>query len=64
MDDIRSLRAGSVLSSGGAIVLLGLLCAVSLGEHRHSDAEEAKYTSRYNAKIKKGGLRSGFLFHR
>jgi hypothetical protein len=40
---VRSLCAGSVLTRSGAIVLLRLLCAVSLGEQRHSDAEDAKH---------------------
>ena len=35
MHDIRLLRAGSVLSTVGASALLGLPCAIALGEKRH-----------------------------
>ena len=45
LHDIRPLRAGSVLRAVGPIVLLDGLCAISLGEQRHSDAEQAKRRS-------------------
>ena len=37
--------SGSVLCVQSSRLVLGLLCAVSLGEQRHSDAEEAKHRS-------------------
>jgi TolB-like protein/Flp pilus assembly protein TadD len=43
---------------------LGLLCAVSLREQPYGNGEETEDTSSQNAEIKKGGLRSGFLFHK
>ena len=43
LHDIRLLRAGSVLSTVGASALLGLFCAITLCEQRHSDADEAKH---------------------
>ena len=42
---IRRLCAGGVLRAVGPIVLLDGLCAISLGEQRHSDAEQAKHRS-------------------
>ena len=42
---VRLLRAGRVLSTVGASALLGLFCAIALGEKRHGDAEEAKHRS-------------------
>src|SRR6266511_5280418 len=42
---LRSLCTGGVLRVVGPIVLLAGLCAISLGEQRHSDAEKAKRRS-------------------
>src|SRR5205085_6911113 len=54
LDHVRSLCARRVLTRSGAIVLLGLFCAVSLSEQRYSNAEEAKGRGKQNAEIKKG----------
>src|SRR5262249_3785180 len=65
LHDVRMLSAGSILLRPTITIRLGLLfCAVSLSEQRHGDAEDAKHRGSQNAEIKKGGLRSGFLFHR
>ena len=45
LHDVGSLCAGGILRAVGPIVLLDGLCAISLGEQRHSDAEQAKRRS-------------------